>query len=205
MVYTLQDTQSTAPAQASYLAQAFSGWPQAWHPVLQQAPAGAIGSLWSADRRRHARSPMSGSGWTPCAAAQQRARRWPWTAAPTAASMPSRAARSSSWTRVAVGRRQPHLALPCRASPSATPITSGSRMTRALSTGLRAASLPKPPRRRRRRRQGQSRRHAVALPRRRPARLPLCLRRDSIRPKPIALGQGVTSVTKVAGTCFGTG
>jgi hypothetical protein len=46
-VYTLQDSQSTTPAQAGYIAQAYSDWPSAWHPVLRQAPTGSIGALWS--------------------------------------------------------------------------------------------------------------------------------------------------------------
>jgi outer membrane protein assembly factor BamB len=47
VVYALPSAQSSAPAQAAYLAQEFAPWPSAWHPVLRQAPSGSGGALWA--------------------------------------------------------------------------------------------------------------------------------------------------------------
>ncbi|MFN8464725.1 MAG: PQQ-binding-like beta-propeller repeat protein [Caldilineaceae bacterium] len=70
VVYTLENSTATAPPQAQYLGEAIAGWPAAWHPMLQAAPAGSVGcaaspgNLWSLDR---AGTPLwnAGSGWTP--------------------------------------------------------------------------------------------------------------------------------------------
>lgn len=46
LVYALPSTQTSTPAQAGYLAKAFTPWPVAWHPVLAQAPCGSGAALW---------------------------------------------------------------------------------------------------------------------------------------------------------------
>ena len=45
-VYSLANAGGAAPPQVTYLAQQDAHWPPAWHPLLQQAPAGRLGSLW---------------------------------------------------------------------------------------------------------------------------------------------------------------
>lgn len=64
VVYTLETSASTTPPQTQYLAQAFGGWPQAWHPVLRQTPAGSSGALWSVTE---AGTPIRNDvgGWSP--------------------------------------------------------------------------------------------------------------------------------------------
>lgn len=62
-VYKLENATSATPPQIAYIAQQDPYWPAPWHPVLQQAPAGAIGSLWSVGAGG---VPLTntGSGWT---------------------------------------------------------------------------------------------------------------------------------------------
>lgn len=50
VVYTLENATSATPPQASYIAQRDPNWPENWHPILAQAPAGKVGDLWSINR-----------------------------------------------------------------------------------------------------------------------------------------------------------
>ena len=162
-VYRLENAAGAAPPQASYIAQLDPHWPPAWHPILQQAPAGAIGSLWSVGAGG---IPLtnSGGGWTPVP-------------------LPNGAPGTGPGLR----RRRQRL---CRHGGRALPsgwqwqlcagrdagLWAGGHLRRRrrprLGDGYRRRRLPvcerrlypSPPRHSRRRYPGQSRRHAVALP-----------------------------------------
>ncbi len=66
VAYKLANATGATPPQVSYIAQQDPHWPAAWHPVLKQAPAGAIGSLWSLDAGGIPFT-NTGSGWTAAA------------------------------------------------------------------------------------------------------------------------------------------
>lgn len=63
-VYRLENATTATPAQITYVAQQDANWPAAWHPVLKQAPAGQMGSLWGLTASG---VPLfnDGTGWNP--------------------------------------------------------------------------------------------------------------------------------------------